>query len=129
MTTFNGEDPALPEVLDEESEMELLRQEVSALMGHVMRFKAGNTQLIEALMRMAQGDEGAAENAQAVLAECGMLKGADGSLNWAALDARRDPRITWEQTVRSLVKQPGEVARLLAMNDEPSPATQKGGAE
>lgn len=81
------------------------------------RFRAGNTQLIEALMRYAEGQSDAAQFAQPILAECGMLNGADGTLNWAALEARRPKQQTWAEAVNECITDPVERARLLAMDD------------
>lgn len=80
-------------------------------------FKAGNTELLEALMRYAEGQEGAAAFAQDVLGRAGMLNGADGTLNWQALEARKPKPITWEQAVNECVTDPDARARLLAMSD------------
>ncbi|MBC8737120.1 hypothetical protein F6X40_09900 [Paraburkholderia sp. UCT31] len=117
MTVTTEATMALPEHLDEKTEMELLRLEVYEAMCRVRDYRAGNTSLIEAVMLLMDGALGATENAQKVLTECGMLNGADGSLNWAALSERKDSRWTWEHCVRTLVKQPAEVARLLALGD------------
>ena len=81
------------------------------------RYRAGNTQLIEALMRFAEGQPDAGEFAQPILAECGMLNGSDGTLNWAALEARRPKQQTWAEAVNECVADPAERARLLAMGD------------
>ena len=80
-------------------------------------YMAGNTELLWALMRYAEGQEGAAEFAQDVLRRAGMLNGADGTLNWGALEARKPKPITWEQAVNECVTDPAERARLLAMSD------------
>lgn len=80
-------------------------------------YMAGNTELLWALMRYAEGQEGAAEFAQDVLRRAGMLNGADGTLNWGALAARKPKPITWEQAVNECVTDPAERARLLAMSD------------
>jgi len=66
-------------------------------------FKAGNTTLLDALMQCVEGGAGAVANTQKVLGEAGMLNGADGSLNWAALQARKPKPITWEQAVNECV--------------------------
>jgi hypothetical protein len=80
-------------------------------------YMAGNTELLWALMRYAEGQEGAAEFAQDVLRRAGMLNGADGTLNWQALGARKPKPITWEQAVNECVTDPEARARLLAMSD------------
>lgn len=82
------------------------------------QYRAGNTQLLEALMRYAEGHADAGEFAQPILAAAGMLNGADGSLNWAALEARRPKPRTWAEAVNECVTDPAERARLLAMGDE-----------
>lgn len=84
----------------------------------VARYKSGNTSLIEALMRFAEGHPDAGEFAQPILAQCGMLNEADGSLNWAALEARKLKQQTWEQAVRECITDPAEVERLLALADD-----------
>lgn len=82
------------------------------------KYRAGNTTLLEALMQLAEGVPGADVNAQMVLGEAGMLNGADGSLNWAALEARKPKQITWAQAVSECVTDPEERARLLALDEE-----------
>ena len=78
---------------------------------------AGNTTLLEALMRYAEGQESAPAFAQDVLGRAGMLNGADGTLNWKALEDRKPKPITWEQAVNECVTDPEARARLLAMSD------------
>lgn len=78
-------------------------------------FKAGNTELLEALMRYAEGQESASAFAQDVLGRAGMLHPGDGTLNWAALEHRKPKPITWEQAVNECVTDPEARARLLAM--------------
>ena len=78
---------------------------------------AGNTTLLEALMRYAEGQESAPAFAQDVLGRAGMLNGADGTLNWQALEARKPKPITWEQAVNECVTDPQRRAELLAMKD------------
>lgn len=80
-------------------------------------FKAGNTELLEALMRYAEGQESASAFAQDVLGRAGMLHPGDGTLNWAALEHRKPKPITWEQAVNECVTDPAARARLLAMSD------------
>lgn len=80
-------------------------------------YRAGNTTLLEALMRYAEGQEGAAEFAQDVLGRAGMLHPGDGTLNWAALEHRKPKPITWAQAVNECVTDPEARARLLAMSD------------
>lgn len=85
------------------------------------QYRAGNTTLLDALMQLAEGVPGADINAQKVLGEAGMLNGADGSLNWAALEARKPKQmISWEQAVNECVTDPAERARLLALDDDPA---------
>lgn len=78
---------------------------------------AGNTTLLEALMRYAEGQESAPAFAQDVLGRAGMLNGADGTLNWKALEDRKPKPITWEQAVNECVTDPQRRAELLAMKD------------
>lgn len=79
------------------------------------QYRAGNTELLEALMRYAEGQESAPAFAQDVLGRAGMLNGADGTLNWAALGQRKPKPITWAQAVNECVTDPEERARLLAL--------------
>ena len=81
-------------------------------------FKAGNTELLEALMRYAEGQQSAAEFAQSVLGRAGMLNGADGTLNWQALKDREPKQQTWAEAVNECVTDPAARARLLALDDE-----------
>jgi len=98
-------------------------------------FRAGNTALLEALMKMVVqycqtadvGDlfnpETRADNqALAVLAEAKMAhETAEGNyftLDWAALEARKPKRQTWSEAVHECVTDPQEIARLLALDDE-----------
>ena len=81
-------------------------------------YRAGNTELLEALMRYAEGQEGAAAFAQDVLGRAGMLHPGDGTLNWAALEHRKPKPITWAQAVNECVTDPEARARLLAMSDQ-----------
>jgi hypothetical protein len=70
-----------------------------------------------ALMLLLGGGQEARDGALKVLVTCGMAD-ESGALNWPALAARKDNRWTWEHCVRTLVKDPATVQRLLAMQDE-----------
>lgn len=98
-------------------------------------YKAGNTALLEALMDMVYQhciiDEqnetlshdylSANENAFAILAEAGMMRQTDNGacfLDWAALEARKPKRQSWEEAVRECVSDPAEVERLLNLDKD-----------
>ena len=81
------------------------------------QYRLGNTELLEAVMRYAEGQESAATFAQDVLDRAGMLHPGDGTLNWAALEHRKPKPITWAQAVNECVTDPEARARLLAMSD------------
>ena len=87
------------------------------------RYRSGNTTLLDALMQLAEGVPGADMNAQKVLGEAGMLNPADGSMNWAALAARKPKPQTWAEAVNECVTDPAERARLLALGDADAGAT------
>jgi ribosomal protein S9 len=119
MKTMNHDDPAAPEPLDEATEMEMLRMEVYESMKRVQEYRAGNTELMGALMLLMGGGEEARAGAMKVLVTCGMAD-ENGALNWLALAARKENRWTWEHCVRTLVKDPATVERLLALDDDPT---------
>lgn len=83
------------------------------------RYQAGNTELLELLMHLIDG-----QDSTELLARIdAVLKGANllhenGTPNWEALEARKPKQISWEQAVNELVTDPEERARLLAMADE-----------
>lgn len=119
MPVMNHEDPALPEELPRDEEMDLLRGEVKGSLDKLLEYRRGNTALLEALM-LALPDiaEGNGKDAACnVLTEAGMLD-KNGALDWPALAQRKAAPMTWEQAVRMFVKQPAEVERLLAMQDD-----------
>jgi hypothetical protein len=123
MTVMDHEDPALPEDIPRDEEMDLLRDEVRTSLNKMLEFRRGNTALLEALMlSLPDISEGEGKDAvRNVLTEAQMLD-QHGALNWPALQQRKDSPMTWEQAVRMFVKQPAEVEMLLAMADEPMPA-------
>jgi len=122
MTVMINEDPALPEALDEPTEMAMLHREVYDSMRTTQAYHAGNTTLLEALMlMMADAPEGDAKDAgREALQKAGMAD-ESGALNWPALAARKAGPMTWEDAVRKFVKQPAEQARLLALGDKEAP--------
>ena len=81
-------------------------------------FKAGNTELLELLMKLHAGQsESILPRVREILAGAGLVD-ADNTLNWEALEARKPKPITWEQAVNECVTDPEARARLLAMSDE-----------
>lgn len=80
-------------------------------------FKAGNTELLELLMKLHAGQhESILPRVREILAGAGLLN-ADNTLNWIALEERKPKKITWEQVVNECVTDPEARARLLAMGD------------
>lgn len=80
-------------------------------------FKAGNTELLELLMKLHAGQrDSILPRVREILAGAGLIR-ADHTLDWAALEARKPKPKTWEQTVRECVTDPAEVERLLALDD------------
>lgn len=80
-------------------------------------FKAGNTELLELLMKLHAGEHSALlPRVREILAGAGLLNG-DNTLNWPALEARKPKQITWEQAVNECVTDPEARVRLLAMGD------------
>ena len=78
-------------------------------------FKAGNTELLELLMKLHAGQhESILPRVREILAGAGLLH-ADNTLNWDALEARKPKPITWEQAVNECVTDPEARERLLAM--------------
>lgn len=78
-------------------------------------FKAGNTELLELLMKLHAGQsESILPRVREILAGAGLLS-ADNTLNWEALEARKPKQIPWGQAVNELVTDPEARARLLAM--------------
>ena len=128
MSTTMNSDPAAPEVLTPETELDMLRQEVYDSMETVEQYRGGNTELIEVLMKVMGDKPDARVSALMLLTECGMVR-QDGALNWPALAQRKDNRWTWEQLVRKFVKQPSEVDRLLNMDSAPSSDAAEAGNE
>ncbi len=110
---------AIPETVSDVAEPNntteagLLRTELMNCMNHVATYRNGNTQLIEALMRCVQGQSFGVS----VLVECGMANASDGTLNWEALEARKDARWSWRDAVTMLVKNPEHAATLLLMHE------------
>lgn len=90
---------------------------VDELRDEAARYRAGNTELLEALMHVAAGTDPELTKALELLGRAGMLFG-DGALDWAALEARKPKRQTWEQAVRECVTDQAEVERLLALGDD-----------
>lgn len=83
-------------------------------------YRAGNTELLELLMKFHAGEQGAiAARVRDILAGAGLLT-ADNALNWAALEARKPKQITWAEAVNECVTDPDARARLLAL-DDPAP--------
>lgn len=81
-------------------------------------FKAGNTELLELLMKVHAGEHTEIlRRVRDILLGAGLLN-ADLTLNWAALEARKPQQITWEQAVNECVTDPVARARLLAMDDD-----------
>ena len=81
------------------------------------RFKAGNTELLELLMKLHAGQhESILPRVREILVGAGLVI-ADNTLNWAALEARKPKPITWEQAVNECVTDPQRRAELLAMKD------------
>lgn len=79
------------------------------------RYQAGNTELLELLMKLHAGErESLLPRLRDILMGAGLVN-ADYTLNWPALEARKPKQITWEQAVNELVTDPDERARLLAM--------------
>ena len=78
-------------------------------------FKAGNTELLELLMKLHAGqNESILPRVREILSGAGLLN-ADSTLNWPALEARKPKPITWEQAVNECVTDPDARTRLLAM--------------
>lgn len=78
-------------------------------------FRAGNTELLELLMKLHAGEsESLLPRVREILA-CAGLVNADHTLNWEALEARKPKQITWEEAVNNCVTDPEARARLLAM--------------
>lgn len=78
-------------------------------------FKAGNTELLELLMKLHAGQhESILPRVREILAGAGLLN-ADNTLNRAALEARKPQRQTWAEAVNECVTDPEARARLLAM--------------
>ena len=81
------------------------------------RFKAGNTELLELLMKLHAGQhESILPRVREILVGAGLVN-ADNTLNWAALEERKPKPITWAQAVNECVTDPEARARLLAMSD------------
>lgn len=81
------------------------------------RYKAGNTELLELLMKLHAGEHSALlPRVREILAGAGLLT-SDYRLNWPALEERKPKQITWEQAVNECVTDPDARARLLAMGD------------
>ena len=80
-------------------------------------FKAGNTDLLELLMKLHAGQhESILPRVREILAGAGLVD-ADNALNWAALEARKPKQKTWAEAVSECVTDPEARARLLAMDD------------
>ena len=78
-------------------------------------FKAGNTELLELLMKLHAGQhESILPRVREILAGAGLVR-EDNTLNWDALEARKPKPITWAQAVNECVTDPEARARLLAM--------------
>ncbi len=80
-------------------------------------FKAGNTELLELLMKLHAGEHATIlPRVREILAGAGLVN-ADHTLNWAALEARKPKPQTWAEAVNECVTDPDERARLLALSD------------
>lgn len=108
------------EDLTKDEEQNAYALEVHAQMDTVASYRAGNTQLLEALMlSLADMAEGTGKDAACdALRAAGMLD-EGGALNWPALAKRKEQRWTWREAVTALVKQPAVQAHLLRMDDAP----------
>lgn len=79
------------------------------------RYKAGNTELLELLMKLHAGQsESLLPRVREILIGAGLVN-ADYTLNWPALEARKPKQQTWAEAVNECVTDPAERARLLAM--------------
>lgn len=82
------------------------------------RYRAGNTELLELLMKLHAGEHAAIlPRVREILAGAGLVN-ADLTLNWPALEARKPKPQTWAEAVNECITDPAERARLLAMGDE-----------
>lgn len=78
-------------------------------------FRAGNTELLELLMKLHAGQhESLLPRMREILAGAGLLS-VDNTLNWEALEARKPKQMTWEEAVNNCVTDPEVRARLLAI--------------
>jgi hypothetical protein len=81
------------------------------------QYRAGNTELLGLWMKLLDGQDicDVQDRVREILDGAGLRR--DGALDWAALEARKPKRITWEQAVNECVTDPAARARLLAMSD------------
>lgn len=82
------------------------------------QYRAGNTELLGLWMKLLDGQDiiDVQERVREILEGAGLLR--DGKPEWAALEARKPKRQTWEQAVRECVTDPAEAERLLALADD-----------
>lgn len=77
----------------------------------------GNTELLGLLMKLHAGEHTAVlKRAREILASVHLIK-PDGTLDWAALEARRPRPLQWSDAVNALITDPAARERLLALDD------------